>query len=77
MKVLTECIVVIFCRRLVIYPNGNTKRGGRRHISLYLALDSLPPGREVYATYKLFVYDYNKDKYLTIQGACMCMFINN
>ncbi|XP_063942306.1 MATH domain and coiled-coil domain-containing protein At3g58210-like, partial [Daucus carota subsp. sativus] len=56
--------------RLVLYPNGNTKRGGGGHISLYLAIDSdsLPLGWEAYVTYKMFVFDHHKDKYLTIQG---------
>ncbi|WOG81470.1 hypothetical protein DCAR_0100617 [Daucus carota subsp. sativus] len=55
--------------RLVLYPNGNTKRGGGGHISLYLAIDSdsLPLGWEAYVTYKMFVFDHHKDKYLTIQ----------
>lgn len=56
--------------KLVLYPNGNGKRGGGGHISLYLAIektDSLPLGWEAYVTYKMFVFDHNKDKYLTIQ----------
>ncbi|XP_017244574.2 uncharacterized protein LOC108216340 [Daucus carota subsp. sativus] len=57
--------------RIVIYPKGNTKRGIEGHISLYLVIDkteSLPLGWEAYATYKIFLYDHNKDKYLTIQS---------
>lgn len=60
-------------RKLVLYPNGNGRSGGRGHISLYLAIektDSLPLGWEAYVTYKMFVFDHNKDKYLTIQGVC-------
>ncbi|XP_063942309.1 MATH domain and coiled-coil domain-containing protein At3g58210-like [Daucus carota subsp. sativus] len=56
--------------RLVLYPNGNARRGGGGHISLYLVIeetDSLPLGWEAYVTYKMFVFDRNKDQYLTIQ----------
>ncbi|XP_074348908.1 uncharacterized protein LOC141687508 [Apium graveolens] len=56
--------------KLVLYPNGNGRRGGGGHISLYLAIEkteSLPLGWEAYVTYKMFVFDHNKDKYLTIQ----------
>ncbi|XP_074347577.1 uncharacterized protein LOC141686441 [Apium graveolens] len=56
--------------KLVLYPNGNGRRGGRGHISLYLAIqktDSLCLCWEAYVTYKMFVFDHNKDKYLTIQ----------
>ncbi|KAL8101543.1 hypothetical protein AgCh_033445 [Apium graveolens] len=40
------------------------------HISLYLAIDktsSLPLDWQACATYKIFLYDHNKDKYLIIQ----------
>ncbi|KAL8101547.1 MATH domain and coiled-coil domain-containing protein At3g58370-like [Apium graveolens] len=56
--------------RLIVYPNGNKKRGGGDHISLYLATentDSLPLGWEAKVTYKMFVFDHNRDQYLTIQ----------
>uniref|UniRef100_A0A166FT41 MATH domain-containing protein n=1 Tax=Daucus carota subsp. sativus TaxID=79200 RepID=A0A166FT41_DAUCS len=56
--------------RLILYPNGNARRGGGGHISLYLAIektDSLPLGWEANVTYKMFVFDHNKDRYLTIQ----------
>ncbi|XP_074348906.1 uncharacterized protein LOC141687507 isoform X2 [Apium graveolens] len=56
--------------KLVLYPNGNAKRGGGGHISLYLAIektDTLPLGWEAYVTYRMFVYDHNMDKYLTFQ----------
>lgn len=63
---------MLFRRKLVLYPNGNAKRGGGGHISLYLAIetDFLPLGWEAHVTYKMFVFDHNKDKYLTIRGAC-------
>ena len=65
-------VFIVLRRRIVIYPKGNTKRGIEGHISLYLVIDkteSLPLGWEAYATYKIFLYDHNKDKYLTIQSA--------
>lgn len=71
-------ILYIFgCRRLILYPNGNARRGGGGHISLYLAIektDSLPLGWEANVTYKMFVFDHNKDRYLTIQGVCIEKF---
>ncbi|KAM7482406.1 hypothetical protein LguiB_006989 [Lonicera macranthoides] len=58
--------------KLCLYPNGNKKRNGENHISLYLAISdttALPQGWEVNAQFKLFVYDRILDKYLTIQDA--------
>ncbi|KAI8532619.1 hypothetical protein RHMOL_Rhmol11G0227300 [Rhododendron molle] len=56
--------------KLSLYPNGNKKRNVTDHISLYLRIadtEALPPGWEVNVSFKLFVYDHIKDKYLTIQ----------
>ncbi|KAE9448433.1 hypothetical protein C3L33_19663, partial [Rhododendron williamsianum] len=57
---------------LCFYPNGNKKRNGDGHISLYLVIrdtDKLPQGWEVNVQFKFFVFDHTRDKYLTIQDA--------
>ncbi|KAI8554619.1 hypothetical protein RHMOL_Rhmol05G0112000 [Rhododendron molle] len=57
---------------LCFYPNGNKKRNGDGHISLYLVIrdtDELPPGWEVNVQFKFFVFDHVRDKYLTVQDA--------
>lgn len=57
---------------LCFYPNGNKKRNGDGHISLYLVIrdtDKLPQGWEVNVQFKFFVFDHIRDKYLTIQDA--------
>ncbi|KAK7844152.1 hypothetical protein CFP56_011127 [Quercus suber] len=44
---------------------------GTNHISLYLSIvdtEKYSLGWEVYATFKLFVFDQIRDKFLTIQG---------
>ena len=59
------------CRRLCIYPNGNTKSNGKGYISLYLAIaetKKLPLGWEVNVNFKLFVFNHKHDQYLTVQG---------
>ncbi|AET01188.2 BTB/POZ and MATH domain protein [Medicago truncatula] len=58
--------------KLVLYPSGNSKRNGKGHVSLYLAIadtEKLSRGWEVYVNFKLFVLDYNCNNYLTIQDA--------
>ncbi|KAI8532623.1 hypothetical protein RHMOL_Rhmol11G0227700 [Rhododendron molle] len=58
--------------KLCIYPNGNAKMNVKGHLSCYLAIadtETLPPGWEVNAGFKLFVFDQVRDKYLTIQDA--------
>ncbi|CAL5381004.1 unnamed protein product [Camellia sinensis] len=59
--------------KLSFYPNGDKKRKGEGHISLYLVIaetSNLPLGWEVSVNFKLFVYDQIQDKYMTIQGRC-------
>ncbi|KAM7474843.1 hypothetical protein LguiB_022086 [Lonicera macranthoides] len=56
--------------KLSLYPDGDKKRDGSGHISLYLVLadpNNLPLGLEVIVLFKLFVYDQIRDNYLTIQ----------
>ncbi|KAM3685441.1 hypothetical protein ACJW31_11G117600 [Castanea mollissima] len=58
--------------RLSLYPKGNKKMNGTDHISLYLSIvdaDKYSLGWEVYATFKLFVFDQIRDKFLTVQDA--------
>ncbi|XP_050281369.1 ubiquitin C-terminal hydrolase 12-like [Quercus robur] len=58
--------------RLSLYPKGNKKMNGTDHISLYLSIvntEKYSLGWEVYATFKLFVFDQIRDKFLTIQDA--------
>ncbi|KAK7844151.1 ubiquitin carboxyl-terminal hydrolase 12 [Quercus suber] len=57
--------------RLSLYPKGNKKMNGTDHISLYLSIvdtEKYSLGWEVYATFKLFVFDQIRDKFLTIPG---------
>ncbi|KAE9447103.1 hypothetical protein C3L33_21004, partial [Rhododendron williamsianum] len=57
--------------KLSLYPNGNKKRNVTDHISLYLGIadtEALPPGWEVNVSFKLFVFDHIRDRYLTIQA---------
>lgn len=64
-------------RKLVLYPNGDKSRNGDGYISLYLVIadtTGFPPGWEINAIFKLFVYDQLQDKYLTIGGMpFLCM----
>ncbi|KDP47131.1 hypothetical protein JCGZ_22127 [Jatropha curcas] len=56
--------------RLSLYPEGNKKKNGDKHLSLYLALSNsngLPFGSGVNAFFKLFVYNQIEDKYLAVQ----------
>ncbi|CAK9163534.1 unnamed protein product [Ilex paraguariensis] len=58
--------------KLCLYPNGDEKRNGKDHISLYLAIsatDTLPLNWEVNVKFDFLVYDRNLDKYRTIQNA--------
>ncbi|XP_047309283.1 uncharacterized protein LOC124912677 [Impatiens glandulifera] len=55
--------------RLHIYPNGNKKKEGEGHISIYIELmdtSSLPIGWRVTALVNLFVFDQIRDKYYTV-----------
>ncbi|KAK4551567.1 hypothetical protein RGQ29_032333 [Quercus rubra] len=56
--------------RLSLYPKGNLKMNGTGHISIYLSIvdtEKSPLGWEVNASFKLFVYDQIRDKFLTTQ----------
>ncbi|XP_050210052.1 uncharacterized protein LOC126660534 [Mercurialis annua] len=56
--------------KLSVYPRGNKERKGDGYISLYLVLsesNNLTLNQEVNVNFKLFVYDYMRDKYLIIQ----------
>ncbi|KAF3963818.1 hypothetical protein CMV_011832 [Castanea mollissima] len=58
--------------KLVIYPNGNKDKNVTEHISLYLAIEAAdlrPPGWEVHAIFRFFLYDQIRDNYLTIEDA--------
>ncbi|XP_021889441.1 MATH domain and coiled-coil domain-containing protein At3g58200 isoform X2 [Carica papaya] len=58
--------------KLVLYPNGNKSKNVREHISAYLAIadtSSLGPVWEVYAIFRLFLLDQNKDNFLIVQDA--------
>ncbi|GAB2267616.1 hypothetical protein Dimus_002598 [Dionaea muscipula] len=55
---------------LVIYPNGNTKESGSGHLSLYLRLVNKPTGGgSVHASFKFFIFDKERETYITIQDA--------
>ncbi|CAK9311448.1 unnamed protein product [Citrullus colocynthis] len=56
--------------RLALYPNGDVKRNGSAHISLYLVSaddNILSTNSEVNVVFTFLVYDILKDKYLTVQ----------
>ncbi|KAL5539235.1 hypothetical protein UlMin_044559 [Ulmus minor] len=56
--------------RLSIYPNGNKKRGGKDHISIYLELmdpSSLPADWVFNALVNSFVYNKPSKKYFGLQ----------
>ncbi|KAK6285425.1 hypothetical protein POUND7_011604 [Theobroma cacao] len=58
--------------RLLLYPKGNKKSNGGDCISLYLQIaetEKLPPAWEVNVSFRLFVFDQIRDKYLTIEDA--------
>lgn len=61
----------LLCRKLVLYPNGNKSKNTKDHVSIYLALadsNSLGPGWEVSAVFRLYLLDQNKDSYWILQG---------
>ncbi|XP_038684114.1 MATH domain and coiled-coil domain-containing protein At2g01790-like [Tripterygium wilfordii] len=56
---------------LIFYPNGKKNANADNHIFLYLVIketEKLPACWEVNATFKFFVFDHIRDKYLTIEG---------
>ncbi|KAL7123584.1 hypothetical protein ACP275_01G113900 [Erythranthe tilingii] len=56
--------------KLVVHPNGYKNKGITDHISLYLVLaesNSLNPGWEIRAFFRLFLLDQNKDNFITLQ----------
>uniref|UniRef100_A0A6N2LMT6 Protein kinase domain-containing protein n=1 Tax=Salix viminalis TaxID=40686 RepID=A0A6N2LMT6_SALVM len=56
-------------KKLILYPNGDKSRNGDGYISLYLVMadtTGFPPGWEINAIFKFFVFDQLQDKYLTI-----------
>ncbi|WRX08335.1 MATH/TRAF domain - like 1 [Theobroma cacao] len=58
--------------RLSLYPNGDNKSDGSGFISLYLVIDeteNLPHTWEVNVSFRLFMLDQIRDKYLTIEDA--------
>ncbi|XVE74081.1 hypothetical protein DITRI_Ditri11bG0170500 [Diplodiscus trichospermus] len=58
--------------RLSLYPNGDNKSNGNGFISLYLVIDereNLPLTWEVNVSFRLFVLDQIRDKYLTIEDS--------
>ncbi|XP_074382399.1 protein RESTRICTED TEV MOVEMENT 3 isoform X1 [Apium graveolens] len=55
--------------KLVICPDG---KNVKEYISVYIAMaetTSLRPGWEVFATFKLFLLDQNKDNFLTVEAS--------
>ncbi|XP_073313764.1 protein RESTRICTED TEV MOVEMENT 3 [Primulina huaijiensis] len=58
--------------KLAIHPNGNKNKGITDHISFYLEIvevDSLCPGWEIRATFRLYILDQKNDNYLILQDA--------
>ncbi|CAA2988876.1 Speckle-type POZ SPOP [Olea europaea subsp. europaea] len=55
---------------LVVYPNGNKDKGITDHISMYVVMtqvESLNPGWEIHANFRLFLRDQNKNNYFTLE----------
>lgn len=74
---ISNSICGFACRKLVLYPNGNKSKNTKDHVSVYLALadsTSLSPGWEVYAVFRLYLLDQNKDNYLILQGRFVTSF---
>lgn len=67
-------------RKLSLYPNGKGA-SQNNYISLYLSIEetaTFPAGWEVFANFKLFVYDQVRDNYLTIHGdICINIFLSS
>ncbi|KAK2650737.1 hypothetical protein Ddye_018226 [Dipteronia dyeriana] len=60
--------------KLVLHPNGNKSKNVKDNLSLYLAMSntsSLGLGWEVYAVFRFFLLDQNKDNYLVVQDALL------
>ncbi|GER25742.1 TRAF-like family protein [Striga asiatica] len=57
--------------KLVVHPNGNKNKDINDHLSIYLMIseesNSLGPGWEIRAVFRLFLLDQNRDAYLTLQ----------
>ncbi|GAB4838893.1 hypothetical protein Ancab_039865 [Ancistrocladus abbreviatus] len=52
---------------IVIYPNGNRRDNGTGHVSLYLKLVNKPTGgNSVNASFKFFIFDKERETYVTI-----------
>ncbi|XP_050211997.1 uncharacterized protein LOC126662148 [Mercurialis annua] len=63
--------------KLCVYPGGNKKKNGGGYISLYLVLsksNQLAFNQEVNVTFKLFVYDYIRNKYWNLQDETVRRF---
>ncbi|KAB5516029.1 hypothetical protein DKX38_026677 [Salix brachista] len=63
--------------KLVLYPNGDKSRNVEGYISLYLVMadtTGFPPGWEINAIIKFFVFDQLQDKYLTIGDGSLRRF---
>ena len=73
-QVLLHCTIGNWC---CIPIEGNAKRNGNDHISLYLALaetNAISHGCQINVTLKFFIYDHIQDKYLIMQGRCIYLF---
>ncbi|XP_010248170.1 PREDICTED: ubiquitin carboxyl-terminal hydrolase 12-like [Nelumbo nucifera] len=56
--------------KLALYPSGNKNKNAKDHLSLYLVMaetNTLHPGWEVSAVFRLFLLDQVQDKYLMLQ----------
>ncbi|XVF85665.1 hypothetical protein PTKIN_Ptkin17bG0134500 [Pterospermum kingtungense] len=56
--------------RMILYPEGDKQRNGANHISLSLEIlgtEKLSPAWEIHALLNFFVYDHNKDQYISFQ----------
>ncbi|CAH8326992.1 unnamed protein product [Eruca vesicaria subsp. sativa] len=65
--------------KLIVYPKGNKKDNGKGFISMYVEIDSKSfisePQCEVFAELIFFVYNKKENKYFTIQGKLLVIYI--
>ena len=76
----TKAIFVFYeNRKLIVYPKGNKKDNGKGFISMYVEIDSKSLKSEqqceVFAELIFFVYNKKENKYFTVQGKLLVIYI--
>lgn len=63
--------LLVICRNLRLYPNGNKLGNGSGHISVYVELanlKSLPPGSKILAEFTIQILDQINGKHHSTKG---------